>query len=106
MNRRIGNTVRDYARLVLACAVIWILVYQASTWLQTGVWSDIPMKVLVPSDTRLASWLAKPTELHRIVRLVLAMPLWLGLLLASVFRSLWLYAPEKKLRERQYYPPR
>ena len=106
MNQRIGNTVRDCARLALAFTAILLLVHQASTWFQTGVWSDIPMKVLVPSDTRLASWLAKPTELHRIVRLVLAMPLWLGLLLASVFRSLWLYAPEKKLRERQYYPPR
>ena len=106
MNQRIGNTVRDYARLVLACAAIWLLVHQASTWLQTGVWSDIPMKVLVPSDTGLASWLARPTELHGIVRLVLAMPLWLVLLLASFFRSLWLYAPEKEPRMRQYYPPR
>jgi hypothetical protein len=64
------------------------------------------MKVLVPSDTRIDSWLAKPADLHRIVRLVLAMPLWLGLLLASFFRPLWFYAPEKKLKERQYYPPR
>ena len=106
MNQGIGNTVRDCARLVLAFAAIGLLVYQASTWLQTGVWSDIPMKVLVPSDTGLDSWLARPTDLHGIVRLVLATPLWLVLLLASVFRSLWLYAPEKKLRERQYYPPR
>ena len=106
MNRRIGNTVRDCARLALAFVAIWILAHQASKWFLAGVWSDIPMKVLVPSDTRLDFWLARPTELHRIVRLVLAMPLWLGLLLASVFRSLWLYAPEKKLRERQYYPPR
>ena len=106
MKQRIGNTVRDCARLVLAFAAIGLLVHQASTWLQTGVWSDIPMKVLVPSDTWLDSWLARPTDLHRIVRLVLAMPLWLVLLLASVFRSLWLYAPEKVLKTRQYYPPR
>ena len=106
MNRSIGDTVRDCARLVLAFAAIGLLVDQVSTWLQTGVWSDIPMKVLVPSDTGLDSWLARPTELHKIVRLVLAMPLWLVLLLASFFRSLWLYAPEKVPKTRQYYPPR
>ena len=106
MNRRIGNTVRDCARLALAFTAILLLVHQASTWFQTGVWSDIPMKVLVPSDAGLDSWFARPTELHRIVSLVLAMPLWLVLLLASFFRSLWLYAPEKEPRTRQYYPPR
>jgi hypothetical protein len=66
------------------------------------------MKVLVPSDTWLDSWLTRPTAglaLHKIVSFVLAKPLWLGLLVASYFRPLWFYAPEKKLRERQYYPP-
>jgi hypothetical protein len=80
------------AREIVAVAGAFLFVTQCAWWLYFGEWVPLPLGIVLLPVGSLQEWLADPRSwigLHKIVDLILSLPLPMCLMVAAASDSLW-----------------